>query len=109
MKRKKIFYAVLLLALAAFYPKLSFTTLDIRASLSESREALLNAFATCGYELTQEEPGRLVFRAQKPIKRLLLQWDDAITVTADGSYISLEGLKKEVSRIELRLSAFLGR
>lgn len=94
-----------LLLLSAVYPRLAFTTVDIRGNMQDDREALVNAFASCGYSLSRENDRRMVFRANGFGKRLATQWCDAITVTADGNFISMEGMKKEIVRIEARFRA----
>lgn len=94
---------------AAIYPKLSFTRVGVRATIDEQRENLVNAFATYGYSLEGERDGRLTFRADSMLKRVLWQFDDRVTVSQDGGFMDIEGLRKVVPRVEMRLKAMMTR
>jgi hypothetical protein len=94
---------------AAVYPLVSFTKIGMRTTIAEQRENLVNAFAAYGYRLETERDDRLTFRATSTLKRLLWQFDDAVTVTQDGGFMDIEGLKKIVPRVETRLKAMMGR
>lgn len=87
------------------YPLASFTTVNLRLNMQEQRENLLNAFACYNYSLESEENNRMVFRANGMGRRILWQFDDAVTVTQDGNFIDIEGLKKIVPRVETRINA----
>ena len=94
---------------ALLYPKISFDTVDVRGDMKAHRDDVVNAFATYGYSLDREEGGVMVFRANSRLRRLLWQFDDAVTVEQYDRYIRIEGTKKIVPRVQLRLNAYLSR
>lgn len=98
-----------LVGYAAIQPYISFGTVEVPAQMQQDREAIINAFSSYGYGLGQEEPGKMVFRANSRAKRATLLFDDAITVTDEGRTVAIEGKKKEISRVETRLRAFVFR
>ena len=97
------------LIFSVIYPKISFTTVGVRGNLEASREDVVNAFATYGYSLDREDADGMVFRANSKLRRLLWQFDDAVKVSQNDRYIQIEGTKKIVPRVELRLNAFINR
>lgn len=99
--------AVVLFSIA--YPKISFDTVDVRGDLEAHRDDVINAFANYGYSLDREDGGVMIFRANSLLRRLLWQFDDAVTVEQHGRYIRIEGTKKIVPRVQLRLNAYLSR
>lgn len=96
-----------LILMAGIYPKLAFTSVEIRADINTDRDAIIETFKSYGYSPAGQSGGRLVFRADKTIKKITSQFDDAITITPNGRYVSMEGLKKDVLRLQARLNAFL--
>lgn len=104
--------AVLLGALVLFsamYPKISFATVGVRGNLESHRDDVINAFATYGYSLSHEDGNGMVFRANSTLRRVLWQFDDAVKVSQNDRYIQIEGTKKIVPRVELRLNAYLSK
>ena len=97
----------LLVVLAIAYPKISFTTTSIRGSLAEHRDDVVNAFAVYGYSLVQEDETGMIFRANSTLRRVLWQFDDPVRVWQKDKSIEVEGLKKIVPRVELRLRSYL--
>lgn len=97
--------AVVVFSLA--YPKISFGKADVRGDLAAGRESVTEAFRAYRYSLAGEEDGVMVFRADSMIRRLLWQFDDAVKVYQHGDYIRIDGTKKIVPRVELRLNAYL--
>ena len=94
----------LLLLLALLNPKIGFVTRETALDVHSEREVLVNAFVICGYTLSREEGGQMVFRAESPMKRAMRLWDDAIVVTHDSHNVFLSGPRKEVVRIMLKLA-----
>ncbi len=100
-----MFGAIILLAL--LYPRFGFTTRSCAAEMESRREVILRTMSVSGFVLQAEEPGRLVFRAETPLKRLLLLGEDEVIITAHGEQIEITGARKEVVRIQFRLRSFL--
>ena len=98
-----------LIVFALLYPKMSFMKGGVRGDMTANREDIVNAFASANYVLASENGGRMVFRARTFGGKLLAQWDDAVVVTQEGRFIEMEGLKKVVSRVELRLNAYINK
>lgn len=109
LSRKGVILIAALLVLALLYPKMSFAKIDVRADITGDRAAIIEAFRSYNYSLAKERGGVMVFRADSIAKRILSSWDDAITVTGEGAYIALEGMKKDLPRVELRINSMLGR
>ncbi|MDD3108385.1 MAG: hypothetical protein PHV49_04145 [Alistipes sp.] len=101
---------VVILILAAFYPRFGFTVRRVDAKGDAVRQTILETLASNGYSLQQESAEEMVFRASAPLKRILLLWEDQITVRLDApaQQIEIDGIRKEVVRIEFRLRSFLG-
>lgn len=96
-----------LVLLALIYPKLAFTAVSMRADIGEDRKGIMDAMKSYGYSPVREEEDIMVFRADRFVKKLAAQFDDAITFTRDGDRITIEGLKKDVLRLETRINAFI--
>lgn len=94
---------------AVLYPKISFTTIGVPVSLSGDRRLIDAAFDAYGYKPVRERNGAVVYRYGSWLKRLLARFNDAVTVTQADGRIEIEGLKKVVSRVELRLDAYRER
>ncbi len=97
-----ILMAVIVLWSAA-YPFTSFTRMSVRMAWDEER--IVNAFAAYAYEPESRSEDKMTFRAKSVLRRVLWQFDDRVTVTRDGGFIDIEGLKRIVPRVETRLKA----
>ena len=95
---------ILLLALALANPFLGYVSRAVTVNPDRQREIIVNAMATCAYNLVWEEPGKMVFRANSPIKKAMHLWGEAITVTIDGRNIILSGARKEVVKAVYRIN-----
>lgn len=96
------------IVLSVSYPKFGFVKKEFAANIASDRDKIIKAFETSGFVLDKESLDRMEFRAAKGIRRAFLLWEDRIIVTADGNNIQIEGIRKEVVRIDYRLRAFLG-
>lgn len=106
--RRGLLMLAVIVVLALLYPRFGFTERVVNAGLAEDREKILKAFVENGYRLEDEQADRLVFRATTGLKKGFLMWEDAITVTAESDhYIRLEGIRKEVVKVEYRLKSYL--
>ena len=73
------------------------------------RDDILRVAHRGGFSLVSETPGQMVFRASSPAKKALLLWEDTITVTQQGDQLVIDGIRKEVVRMEFRLKPALAQ
>ncbi len=100
---------VAVVLLSALYPRFGFISRQQIGSLTVNREQIINAFASEGFKLIRESDGEMVFRAETLFKRLMLLYEDEIRVTQCGEWITIEGIRRAVARINYRLESYLER
>lgn len=98
---------IALVLLSAIYPRFGFGAVEVKGDMDANREQLLKAFADYDYTLIEEDKDKMVFRANSKWQRLVMQYDDAVTVTQITQYIAIEGHRKHIGRIEARLEMFI--
>ena len=93
--------ALLLLALSALYPALSFGRRDaiVPGSYAEIRDGVVRLIEDRGYVLEKEEGENLVFRFRSPVRRLSHMFEDRITFTRSMTGFELEGYLKDIVRV----------
>jgi hypothetical protein len=102
-----------LLLLGAGYPFVGF--LSVREPLpaggwEKHEQPLRDVMSRSGYKLSRCENGKLIFRAYSPMRRVLTMFEDDITMElADDGMLRISGLRKEVSRIRLRVGDYVRR
>ncbi len=97
--------AVVLLSL--FYPKFGFIRRRVEGNMTTYREQLINAMSNVGYSQRSEENGVLRFRADNFVRRLMMLFDDEISVYQAGDEIVLDGNRRGVARVEYRLDSYI--
>ena len=93
--------------LAAFYPKFGFIVRQVEGDVEQNREQIVNAFRSEGFSLRGEQDGEMTFRADNPLKKLSLLWEDEIKVSQYGQWIRIEGIRRGVARVQYRLDSYL--
>lgn len=89
-----------IVVISVAYPSLSFARVAIRGDFDGERGIMDKVTAAIGYKSVHVDADRTEYRAVSIAKRIFNQFDDRITVSREGSYIIVSGLKKEVVRIE---------
>ena len=107
MSRRGAMLLVAIVLLAAFYPRFGFVRREVAIDWVCDRTKIIEILALCGYEPVNEELDRVVFRASTPLKKLTSLGEDAVVLTPEVGKITLEGLRKEVVKIEFRLQSYL--
>ena len=95
--------------LAALYPTFGYVRRNVKADITANRDAIINALHKNGYRLAIENPDKqMVFRAESFFKRLLVMFDDTITVTdaGDGT-VDIEGPRKSVVPVQFRINTYV--
>ena len=103
--------ALLLLAIIVLwslaYPKLGFIRKPLKIDFTINKEQISKIFAENGFVLVEQNDNVLVFRMSSKLRRVLAFGEDRIVVSVADEGIEMEGLRKEVARIEFRLQPFL--
>lgn len=89
------------------YPKLGFIRKPLKIDFMTNKEQISKIFAENGFVLVEQNDNVLVFRMPSKLRRVLALGEDRIVVSAADEGIEMEGLRKEVARIEFRLQPFL--
>ncbi len=98
-----------LVVLAVAYPRFGYVARGIDADMTADRDLIIRALHAERYVLVGETPGeRMSFRAGSGLRRLWMLMDDGVTVRSDGeSRIVVDGLRREVVRVEFRMNTYL--
>ena len=75
--------------------------------VEQNREQIVNAFKSAGFSLRGEEDGVMTFRADGPLRKLMLLGEDEIKVSQYGQWIQIDGIRRGVARVEYRLDSYI--
>ena len=88
--------------LSAVYPRMGFMTRRVVCDMEAERDYLLRVFAAAGFSLKEESEGRMVFRADNIISRLVMLFEDEIIVEQYGQWIDITGIRRGVAKVLYR-------
>lgn len=88
--------------LSALYPRFGFMTRPVQCDMAEERDYIVEAFARAGFTLKSEQGGRMVFRANNVLDRLVMLFEDEVVVEQDGQQITITGIRRAVAKIIYR-------
>ena len=89
--------------LSALYPRMGFMTRRVECDMEQERDCLLQMFAVAGFSLKEESEGRMVFRADNILSRLVMLFEDEITVEQYGQWIDITGIRRGVAKVVYRM------
>lgn len=96
------------IALFSFiYPFYAYGTIEVEASIEEDKDAIINALASLGYKVESYGDSGATFRSASSVKQLINMFQNRITMTQNNDKIVIEGLKKYIAPIELRIRIHL--
>lgn len=93
---------VAVVVLAAAYPRFGFITRRVECDMEQERDLLLERFALAGFSLKHESDGRMVFRANSFLDRLVMLFEDEIVVEQYAQWIDITGIRRGVAKIAFR-------
>jgi hypothetical protein len=104
---------IVLTLLGVCYPLVGFSSVKeplTAGGLEKHEAALREIMSKSGYKPVKHESGNITFRAYSPMRRVLTMFEDDITLTlTDDGLLIISGLRKEVSRIRLRVKDYMRR
>ena len=93
--------------LSALYPRFGFMTRRVECDMVEDREQLLNAFTLSGFALKEESDGRMVFRADNLVRRIVMLFEDEIVVEQYAQWVDIRGIRRGVANAAYRLDLYM--
>lgn len=94
---------VAVVVLSAFYPRFGFITRRVEWDVEDERDQIIATFALAGFSLREEGDGRMVFRADNMLDRLVMLFEDEITVVQYGQWIDITGIRRGVAKVVYRM------
>lgn len=94
---------VAVVVLSAFYPRFGFITRRVEWDMEDERDQIIATFALAGFSLREEGDGRMVFRVDNMLDRLVMLFEDEITVVQYGQWIDITGIRRGVAKVVYRM------
>ena len=96
--------ALAVVALSAAYPFFGFVKRSVKWDMATDADRLVEIFAAAGFALKLKSEGKMVFKANNILDRLVMLFEDEIVVEQQGEQISLSGIRRGVAKVIYRLN-----
>ena len=96
-------------AVAAFYPRLGFTTRKLETGEGDVRGKIVEVMESRGYRIETEDGGTITFRLRNKLNAITRMLEDRITFSRTATGYDVEGLTKDVVRVAGNLEYNLGK
>ncbi|MFI3298840.1 MAG: hypothetical protein R3Y49_03450 [Rikenellaceae bacterium] len=96
-----------LVGFALLYPSFSYPSRSLPFSAELYKEDVERVMAMCGYVKKGEDGNKMIFRSAKGFNRLILLYEDAITITSGAHSSTISGPRREVVKALYRLGTFI--
>ncbi len=96
--------ALAVVALSAAYPFFGFIKRSVKWDMATDADRLVEIFAAAGFALKEQGEGKMVFKANNILDRLVMLFEDEILVEQQGEQITLDGIRRGVAKVIYRLN-----
>jgi hypothetical protein len=96
--------ALAVVALSAAYPFFGFVKRSVKWDMATEADRLVEIFAAAGFALKEQGEGKMVFKANNILDRLVMLFEDEIVVEQQGEQITLDGIRRGVAKVIYRLN-----
>lgn len=96
--------ALAVVALSAAYPFFGFIKRSVKWDMATDADRLVEIFAAAGFALKEQGEGKMVFKANNILDRLVMLFEDEIVVEQQGEQITLDGIRRGVAKVIYRLN-----
>ena len=96
--------ALAVVALSAAYPFFGFVKRSVKWNMATEADRLVEIFAAAGFALKEQGEGKMVFKANNILDRLVMLFEDEIVVEQQGEQITLDGIRRGVAKVIYRLN-----
>ncbi len=108
IKGGRLLYMILVIVgFALLYPFMGYQKRSMPINATQNKDEVERIMLMCGYKLVAAEGDRMTFRAARAFNRLVLLYEDAITIET-GTYSSeVSGPRREVVKVIYRMGTFI--
>ena len=96
--------ALAVVALSAAYPFFGFVKRSVKWDMATDADRLVEIFAAAGFALKEQGEGKMIFKANNILDRLVMLFEDEIVVEQQGEHITLSGIRRGVAKVIYRLN-----
>ena len=96
--------ALAVVALSAAYPFFGFVKRSVKWNMATNADRLVEIFAAAGFALKEQGEGKMIFKANNILDRLVMLFEDEIVVEQQGEQITLSGIRRGVAKVIYRLN-----
>ena len=96
--------ALAVVALSAAYPFFGFVKRSVKWNMATEADRLVEIFAAAGFALKEQSEGKMIFKANNILDRLVMLFEDEIVVEQQGEQITLSGIRRGVAKVIYRLN-----
>ena len=96
--------ALAVVALSAAYPFFGFVKRSVKWDMATDADRLVEIFAAAGFALKEQGGGKMIFKANNILDRLVMLFEDEIVVEQQGEQITLDGIRRGVAKVIYRLN-----
>lgn len=96
--------ALAVVALSAAYPFFGFIKRSVKWDMATDADRLVEIFAAAGFALKLKDGGKMVFKANNILDRLVMLFEDEIVVEQQREQITLSGIRRGVAKVIYRLN-----
>lgn len=96
--------ALAVVALSAAYPFFGFVKRSVKWDMATDADRLVEIFAAAGFALKLKSEGKMIFKANNILDRLVMLFEDEIVVEQQGEQITLSGIRRGVAKVIYRLN-----
>ena len=96
--------ALAVVALSAAYPFFGFVKRSVKWDMATEADRLVEIFAAAGFALKLKSEGKMVFKANNILDRLVMLFEDEIVVEQQGEQITIDGIRRGVAKVIYRLN-----
>jgi hypothetical protein len=100
-----------LLAYTLVYPLVAFVKVKrhLNGTFQDNRYVFEKAFETLRYIKTEDTPDKIVYRKKSQLTRFAQWYEDGITIHPNENPVTIEGMRKPVTRIDRLIDQYLIR
>ena len=96
--------ALAVVALSAAYPFFGFIKRSVKWDMATEADRLVEIFAAAGFALKEQGEGKMIFKANNILDRLVMLFEDEIVVEQQGEQITLDDIRRGVAKVIYRLN-----